>query len=329
MHASLQEIFLVYIPDSFRFFIAICSVPIFSATLFADLMVLDSGNNRIVLASSSNGSILNPNWLVDSALQTPVNAIDSGRGTIFVSDQLASLVREYTYPTPGNPATFLGNFVNNTQINNNRGIAVLNNALYVTVAGGTFANTVQRFDLSNGGQSTFINSNLASPWDIAFRANDVLVTNSTDGITRRFDLSGTYLGAFSTTAITNPRQIHFEADGDVTIGNNNGGIVRFDSNGTFQSAFGPSSARGVFQLDNGNYLYGSGINLGIYDVGTNTSNVIGSVSGTGASFQYIEFVDLSAVPEPSSLALVACVGLLGLTRRRTQSLVTKDSAVFV
>lgn len=275
-----------------------------------EILIVDSGRNRVMLASSFDGSILNASYITDAAWQTPVNAIDSGRGTVFVSDQVLNEVREYAYG-----GGLIGTVVASSQVNNIRGIDVRDNALYVTVAGGTNAGTVQRFDLTSGTQSTFIAAslNLASPWDVTFRANDVLVSDSTVDRIQRFDLTGSFLGSFSPLAISFPQQINIESDSDIVVGNNTGGIVRFTGAGGFIDAVGPTSARGVFLLGNGNYIFGSGINLGIYNPTTNTSTNL--ITDNQSSFRYIEA--FTPVPEPTAFAMLTMgCGLVSLVRRR-------------
>jgi hypothetical protein len=289
---------------------------------FGDLFIVDSGRNRVLLASSFDGSILNPDLIVDNSLQTPVNAIDSGRGTIFLSDQVLDQVREYSYT-----GSFLGTVVSNTQVDNIRGIAVRDNALYVTNAGSgagaNRTNTVQRFDLASGAQSTFIaatdSSNLlrlGSPWDVTFRDSDVLVSDSTVDTVQRYDLSGNFLSTFSSISISFPQQVNVNLNGDVTVGNNTGGIVRLGPTGSFLEAVGPTTARGVFQLGNGNYLYGSGNTLGVYNPMTMLTTSL--ITDNASSFRYIE---ATAVPEPTSIALLSIAsGALVLKRRRAKKI---------
>ncbi len=300
-------------------YIKLPAIAMFFSTLIAmsvqaELLIVDSVGNRVMLASSFDGSIINQNFIVDNTLQTPTNAIDSGRGTIFVSDQLLDEVREYSYG-----GSFLGTVVGGASVDNMRGIAVRNNILYITVDSGANADTVQQFNLSTNSLSTFISDpSLISPsfWDVTFRSNDVLVSNSATGLINRYDLNGTPLGAFTTTPVTTIRQVSLQSNGDIIVANAGGGIVSFNSSGVFQSAFGPPSAFGVYPLENGNYIYGAGINLSIYN--PNTQLVSPVLSGNQFGFRFIEFFDASAIPEPSGLFLfgLGLLSCLGLSRRR-------------
>jgi hypothetical protein len=283
-------------------------------------MIVDSSNSgpgRVLLASHVDGSIINPNFIVDTNLQTPVSAIDSGRGTIFISDALSNQIREYSLS-----GSFMQTIVQNTQISGPRGIDIYNNGLFVTTSSGTFQNTIQRFDLTTGAQTTFItNANLGSPWDIAFRATDVLVSDGTLNGIRQFDLSGNFIGNFTgAVAYSSPRQITVTPSGEVLLARSvgGGGVSRFSSTGTPLGGIGLGPSAGAYQLENGNYIYGAGINL-VLNTAPLSDTPLLTVST--ASFRQIEFI--AAVPEPSSIMLVSLV-LVGLTSiaksRRPKSL---------
>ena len=128
--------------------IAVASSGALAAT---QLMICDSGNDTIRLVNSFDGSLVNAAFISDSTLSTGGCAIESLRDTILVSDQAGAI---YEYEPYGGR---LGTIVSSLQVNNTRGILISNNKLYVTVAGGANARTIQQFNLDGSGQTTFAN----------------------------------------------------------------------------------------------------------------------------------------------------------------------------
>lgn len=286
------------------------------ATARADLMVVDSLSDRVLLVSATDGSVINPTFITDSArFQTVINAINSGQNTILISDQVADAVFEYDLS--GN---YLRTVVSSANgLDNIRGIAVRNGRLYVTVGGGSFNNTVQSFTLDGSDQQTFIGSNLDSPWDIHFRGNDVLVSNSGSDDIERFDLSGNFLSTLvssdGVTGIDFPQQINERGNGNLLVGGFSPpiGIYEYSANGTQLNYYNAPGPRAVYELGNGKYLYSAGTRLAVFDPVTLTSTDI--INNLNSSFRYIE--KLQAVPEPGSWML--CVGLSGLIFSRSRA----------
>jgi hypothetical protein len=288
----------------------------------AELLIVDSAGDRVMLASSFDGSILNPTFIQlpnqpSGSSFVPINAIDSGRGTIFVSDQLSDDVKEYSYS-----GTLIGTVVS-TPLDNIRGITVRDSMLYITVEAGSLVDTVQRFDLTTNTLSTFISDPLfvtASPsfWDITFRASDALVMNSTDGLIYRYDLNGNRIGPFTSQPFTTGRQISLNPNGDVLLGTITG-VARFDSNGSFLGSVGSGSTVGVYPLENGNLLYGGGTSLSTYNPNLPAPGTSVVLTGTQYSFRFIEPI---SIPEPTAFAFLAFTGtyLCRIRRNRKHSL---------
>ena len=291
-----------------------------SSAVQADLMVVDSLSDRVLLVNEFDGSIINASFITDSTrFSTIVNAVSSGPNTVFISDQVANAVFEYS--TSG---TYLRTVVSSTAngLSNIRGIAVHNNRLFVTVANGTYANTVQSFRLDGSDQQTFISTTLDSPYDVYFRGGDVLVSNSGSDDIERFDLNGNYLNTLvSSTGVGGvnfPQQIHERANGNLLVGgfSVSAGIYEYLPNGTQANYYNLPGPRAAFELGNGKYLYSAGTRLAVFDPVTLVSTDI--INSLTSSFRYIEKVQ--AVPEPGSwLVLGSLGGLVAVCRRRVRS----------
>jgi len=298
----------------------------YTAALGALALVTIGGAQQVLLMPNSlrdtvwtldpfDGSVISQNFITDPNHVTTINAIDSGRGTVFVSDQVADAVFEYDLS--GN---FLGTFVGPGEgLDNIRGITVKDGDLYVTVAGGALTGTIQKFRISDKAQSTFVTlATGASPWDITFRGNDVLISDSTSDDIYSYTHGGTLNGKFYDSPGTNdlnfPQQISL-AGTDVLVSGFSvpNGVYRFDENG-LKTAFRDTgiAVRGVYQLGNGKVLWTGGTRFGTWDPATNALADI-YTGTTSDSFRYVE---LMAVPEPGTLAALGLAALL-IRRRRS------------
>ena len=269
-----------------------------------------SGAQRLSTFDPFDGSLINLTFINGAGTwTTPKNAIDSGRGTIFISDQVTNSV--YEYSASGSP---LGTFVGASQgLANIRGIAVRNSQLYVTVGGGSFTNTIQRFDIGGPLNQTTWAGGLSSPFDIIFRANDVLVSNSNAQDITRLDFSGTILNTTwnSPTTISFVQQLQEQANGDIAAAGFSvpAGLYIFDSSGVQQStALAGRGLRGIYRLGNGNWLFTDGSGVFTFNPGTSAINQVAA-----GSYQYIEF---SSIPAPGTGIAVLLGGVILLRRRR-------------
>jgi PEP-CTERM motif len=290
------------------------------------LLVPDSGNDRILALDPNTGAIINANFITDLNLTTPIQAIDSGRGTIFVSDQVVNSVREYSYN-----GAFMGTVVGSAQgISNLRGIAVRGGSLYISVGGGTLAGTVQRYDLTTSTLSTFatLPTASASPWNILFRTSDVLITDSTSDDIERFDLAGTYQGKYynsnGSTELNFPQQLVTRSNGNLVVSGFSLPTAIYEytgvNSGTQVATYAPGlGVRGVWELGNGELIYSAGTRLERINTTTNTTTSI--LNQVGASFRHFSIVTLSSsAPEPGTMGLLALgVAGLALARRRRDS----------
>ncbi len=295
-----------------RALLMVCCVLTTSAAL-ADgvLLVPDSGTDRVWSFSPVDGSLINDSFIPDDGrLATVTTIIDSGAGSLLLSDQTNDAIMEYDYS---------GNFVRTVTdndasgIDNIRGIAVRNGQIYVSVASGVHNDTVQRFDMDGSNQSTFA-TGIESPWFILFRDNDMLVSDSGDDQLERFALDGTDLGPIhdsdGQTGIDFPRQIVELPNSNLIVGGFSvpAGIYEYDADGNELRFFDVNGIRGLWLLENGLWFWTAGTNYGTLD--PDTGEVVSTTVG-GSSFQHVGF---SALPEPASLLLL--LSGAALIRRR-------------
>ena len=284
------------------------------------LLVPDSVNDRVSAFSAFDGSIVDLDFIVDTTnLDSPVNAIASGRGTIFVSEDDNGV---FEYDSSGN---LIGNFAGPDQgLGGVGGLETNGDSLFVVSSQGD--DSIQEFNLVTGVQSTWATeddtSALRGSNDILFRENDVLVSAFFSDNIERFDLDGNFLSTFvdgnGDDGIDFPLQIHEASNGDIFAAGLQapGGIYQYDSDGDLIEFFDVDSVRGVHELDNGNLLFSSaGLGVVVLDLETGVQTEITRGVEIGA-WQSIERVTITAVPEPSGVLLVTMVALPMIVRRK-------------
>lgn len=284
------------------------------------LLVPDSVNDRVSAFSAFDGSIVDLDFIVDTTnLDSPVNAIASGRGTIFVSEDDNGV---FEYDSSGN---LIGNFAGPDQgLGGVGGLETNGDSLFVVSSQGD--DSIQEFNLVTGVQSTWATeddtSALRGSNDILFRENDVLVSAFFSDNIERFDLDGNFLSTFvdgnGDDGIDFPLQIHEASNGDIFAAGlqTPGGIYQYDSAGDLIEFFDVDSVRGVHELDNGNLLFSSaGLGVVVLDLETGVQTEITRGVEIGA-WQSIERVTITAVPEPSGVLLVTMVALPMIVRRK-------------
>ena len=276
------------------------------------LLIPDSANDRVAAFSPVDGSVIDLNFIPPNAgFVTPINALDSGRGTVFVTDQFADTVLEFAID-----GTFIGTFADISQgLDNIRGAQVNNGSLFVTVGDGALEDTIQQIDIASGAQSTWASTNVLSPFDIIFRDNDVLVSTIDTENIESYDLNGNFLSTFhdsdGVSGIDFPEQIPLASNGDVLVAgfSSPAGIYRYDSVGNQIGVIDVGTGvRGVYELQNGNILWTAGTGVFSLDPATGISDLITD----DGSWRFIENV---TVPEPGGFGLLL-IGAMALVRRR-------------
>lgn len=296
-------------------FLAALLAPLMAgAALHAEdvLLVTDAAADRVMAFSPVDGSVVNLNFITDPGVvngvdifNRPLHAIDSGRGTVLVSDQFANLVAEFTYSNQ-----FVGIFANSGVVDTNvlsniRGIGLLPGGdLVVTSGGGTIgenARTVQRFDQSGARVDPFVFSRyggIRGPFGVLVLDDKVLVSDEASDFIASYTLEGRFTGLFA-RGLDFPQQMARTPSGNILVAVFSGGyIAEFNSAGTLVGQYDPgtlSGYRGIIELDNGNLLTTSG--TGVHQV-TRTGLVVTSPF-LGSETRYIERVTL---PEGLTLA---------------------------
>ncbi len=289
------------------------------------LLVPDSNNDRIMKLDPATGAILSSSFIVDASLQTPIEALPSGLGTILVSDQLLDEVREYDLVT----GAFIRTLAGPAQgLDNIRGMAIQGSELFVTVASGVNAGKVLRLDVATGNVlGTFADLNLvttgASPFDVHFYGSEVLVSDSTGDDILRYDVSGNFLGKLLDSSnagpINFPQQMATLGNGSIIVAGFSlpTALAEIAPGGAVTTYASNTGNRGVYELSNGLVLYTGGTQIRTLDRSTNTHTVIfDQLAGAGLNNGSMRFVTLVVVPEPSTLALLALVPILSVLRRR-------------
>jgi len=263
------------------------------------LLIPDSSAKRVMAFDPTTGNLVNVNFIpADTTnLSTPKNALaHADNASVLVADQLKDVVQRYSAA-----GAFMATFapaggVNNAILDNITGAAYRPTGnLVVCVQSGANAQAIAEFDSTGAHVGNFIANGaggLAGPFDVYFRASDVLVSSiNTDQILRYDRNTGAFLSVF--TAINNfPEQIAEASNSNVLVANFAGteeGIVEYTSAGVFVGRYDPPEVggyRGVYELPSGNLLVTTG--SGVYEI--SSAGALVSTKITGVSGQYIELI---------------------------------------
>ncbi|MFZ1320593.1 MAG: T9SS type A sorting domain-containing protein [Ignavibacteria bacterium] len=257
------------------------------------LLIPDWTFDRVSAFNSVTGDLIDTAFIHSNNpnLQSPKMALQAPNNFIYVSDQISDLVQKYD--TNG---VYVGFFapaggVNTTIVDNMRGIAFRPNYnLLATVGSGANINTIQEFDLGGNSIGSFIPAGtLNSPFDIHYRSNDILVTNSGGGNdVIKYDYNGTFISNFITSInILFAQQIFRNENGNLAVCgfSTPSGLILFDSSGNYmRSLTGATGLRGAYLLGNGHYLVTNA--SGVHEIDSASGSLIRTVV-TGTNFQYV------------------------------------------
>ncbi len=294
-----------------RTFALICFATFAHTALAVDVMlVADSSADRIVALSPVDGSIVNAAFITDPGapggvdiFNRPIEVVDSGAGTLLVSDQFADIISEFGFDGAFIRVFSNGGMRDTSLINNVRGLAVLpNGEVLLTNSGSTnaFATSVDnvlRFDAGSGAlldDFAFIRyGGLNGPFDAVVVGDRVLVSNDIRNNIVEYTLDGRFVSVFAQEGIDFPQQIAPTAANTLLLANFSGGnILEFDLStgalvGIFNPVLGNPLYRGVAELDNGDVLATAGSNVYRFTRGGLATTVL-----SGGDFRFVSRITL-------------------------------------
>lgn len=273
------------------------------------LLIPESTNDRVMAFDPITGDLIDPDFIPadPTNLSTPIHAVLSADGgSILVSDQLDDVVQMY-----GLNGVYIGVFapaggVDNTILDNIRGISIdpNNGNLLVSVGGGANDDAIAEFDGAGnfaGNRVANTAGGLNSPFDVLVRGNSLFVGGITSDAIHTYDLAGNFLADFAPLD-TFPEQLANTVGGGLLVANFSGsqeGVVEFDAAGTVIGIYDPASLggyRGAYELPNGNILTTNG--GGVHEIDRSGNLVETKIAGVSARF--IEFVGGGAVLPPAA-----------------------------
>jgi hypothetical protein len=225
-------------------------------------------------------------------LQTPRNALQLSKTLLLVSDQLSDVVQ--LFDTSGAYIRVFAPLggLNNSILDNIRDVAFHpNGTVLVTNAGttGNALNTVQQFTSTGAYMGVFAFDMLNSPYNMLFRSNDLLISNSSgvNDITKHNINTGVYLGNFLGSALNFPQQMISLPGGKVGVAEFSGvlsGIRIYDSLGVLTDTLkGAQGIRGIWKLPNGNFL---ATGLGVFEVNGTTGAIVRTIVSGSLSYNF-------------------------------------------
>lgn len=275
------------------------------------LLIPDSTTDTVMAFDPADGTLLDAAFIPDpgspggfDVLIQPIHAIDSGRGTILVSDQNRDAVLEFGFDGSYIRVFTNGGVIDNSVLNNVRGIAMRpNGELLVCNSGNTSGiieanrNAVVPFD-SNGvqaGQFIFQRyGGIDGPFGVLVLDDMVLVSSDSRNFIARYTPDNKFDDLFARDPqFSFLQQIALSQQNTILVAAFSPGfIAEYARDGTQLGVINPPSLsgyRGVAELDNGNLLVTTG--TGVHEV-TRTSLLVQTERATSGA-RFIERVKLA------------------------------------
>jgi hypothetical protein len=252
------------------------------AAAHGQLMITDSGNDRVMLFSEADGSLIDANWLTDIgavgwAFSTPKEARVVGN-EIWVSDQIADAIHRFDMDR-----NYLGSitahFNAGVNLDNLRGFGADETSVYLAVFTSNTANRgIVVYDHS--GNPTGFYQGGGSYFDAEPHMGNLLVTNSSSDDVEIWT-GGVMSGTFAAD-IDFPQQVTVLPDDSViTVASIASaaveGIYHYNADGSLRlfipteplkMQFGEQVPRGAVLLQDGQYLVATG--AGVYKTASTT-----------------------------------------------------------
>ncbi len=286
----------------------------------ADLLVTDSVHNSMKRFDGATGAFKSDFVTAGSGgLNDPFGITYGADGSLFVASEGTRQILKYN----GQTGAFIGVFATLPGTNNPGHIAFgPDGNLYVSEWNGK---SIWRFNgLTGTSLGVFVtNANLDQPDGLAWRGNEMFLSNSGHGRVARADATtGAWLGGYAgfEGSLLNPTELNFLGDGSLLVtafGNNS--IRKYDPTGVFVSTFATSSDLdgpvGTLIGSDGNVYVSSFNNSKVLRYNGTTGAYIGQFA-TGGNLINPNNMTFMPVPEPATVLSLATLSICLLRRRK-------------
>lgn len=288
-----------------------------SATLAQDLLLIpDSASDRVWAFSALDGSLVDDAYITDpgssggvDVFNRPIEVLVGSLGQLYVTDQFADVVSEFTHDGAFVGVFSLGGVRDTDVMDNIRGGHVLTigpgaGDVLVTNSGRTndlvvSQKNVKRFDPADGSELEDFAFNryggIRGPFDVCEFNGEVLVADEGQDKIVRYTPEGKFnerfTSSFDLPQLDFPQQMFVTPGGTLLVCSFSAGfILEFDASGSLIGQYDPGTLdlyRGIHELDNGNLLVTT--TSGVFEV-TRTGVVV-DTEATGSDFRYITRID--------------------------------------